>query len=81
MLRVLGEDDQREVITNSKPSGEVTNLAQKGQDRLMASDKNLNIRIPADLLEAIRKAAESENRTISNWILTACLNTLKKEWK
>ena len=44
----------------------------------MASDKNLNIRIPADLLEAIRKAAEAENRTISNWILTACLNTLKK---
>lgn len=44
----------------------------------MASDKNLNIRIPADLLEAIRKAAEAENRTISNWILTACLITLKK---
>lgn len=44
----------------------------------MASDKNLNIRIPADLLEAIRKAAEAENRTISNWILTACLNAIKK---
>ena len=44
----------------------------------MPNSPIVNIRIPADLLEAIRKAAEAENRTISNWILTACLNTLKK---
>lgn len=44
----------------------------------MPNSPTVNIRIPADLLEAIRKAAEAENRTISNWILTVCLNALKK---
>ena len=47
----------------------------------MASDKNLNIRIPADLLEAIRKAAEAEHRTVSGWIKAACAEKLGKESK
>ena len=38
---------------------------------------NVNIRFPHELLRQIVRAADSEHRTVSNWIKAACLEQLK----
>lgn len=40
-------------------------------------DKKLQIRLDAELYEAVKEACEAENRTISNLIRTALMQYLK----
>ncbi len=47
----------------------------------MSKDKILNFRIDPDLKKAARKAAESENRSLSNWVTWLIQRELKRVGK
>ena len=42
----------------------------------VARSAPVSFRVSAELHEAMRQAAESENRSLSNWIETACKKAL-----
>ena len=45
----------------------------------MRKEKRLHIRISADLHEKARNKAESENRTLSNYVINLIIRDLKKD--
>jgi predicted HicB family RNase H-like nuclease len=44
----------------------------------MVKSETIHIRISKDLKDAAERAAEKENRSLSNWIETAIRNALEK---
>jgi predicted HicB family RNase H-like nuclease len=44
----------------------------------MSKDKVLNIRIDPELKKAAKKAAESENRSLSNWVTWLIQREIKR---
>jgi predicted HicB family RNase H-like nuclease len=47
-------------------------------DIRVPKDKILNIRIDPELKKAARKAAESENRSLSNWVIWLIQREIKR---
>jgi predicted HicB family RNase H-like nuclease len=47
----------------------------------MPKDKILNIRIDPELKKAAKKAAESENRSLSNWVTWLIQREIKRSEK
>lgn len=45
----------------------------------MAKTEQLNIRVTPELKEQLQKAADAENRTLTNYIENLIINALKKE--
>lgn len=57
---------------NPAPMG--NKFTQKGE---FPRDKNLNIRIDAPTLNAIREKAKDQGRGVSDFVIAACLEKLK----
>ena len=48
----------------------------------MAKTERVNIRLTPEMKEKLQKAADAENRTLTNYIENIIINALKKEgWK
>lgn len=45
----------------------------------MAKTERVNIRITPEMKEKLQKAADAENRTLTNYIENLIINALKKE--
>ena len=45
----------------------------------MAKTERVNLRLTPELKEQLQKAADSENRTLTNYIENLIINELKKE--
>ena len=45
----------------------------------MNAEERLSIRIPAELKEIIKKAADADHRTLSSYILNATINQIKAD--
>lgn len=42
-------------------------------------DSPTPIRFPLDLKDDIKKMAEKQNRSFSNWVITACIEKIKNK--
>ena len=45
----------------------------------MAKTERVNIRLTSEMKEKLQKAADAENRTLTNYIENKIINALKKE--